>query len=99
MVRAFAPINENESKVLDALSAGEDSYSGHAYFSFAALMSKTRLDRKAVRMACRSLARKGLAEFGKGLWSDDGEPAGSGYAITKAGVSALTSAEGNEAKT
>ena len=53
--------------------------SGEGYQCFASLMVGTKLDRRTVRRCCRSLARKGLAEFGKGLWSEDGEPRGSGY--------------------
>lgn len=75
-------LNENERKVLGELPPWDDSY-----VSFAYLSSNTGLDRKAVRRACRSLARKGLAEYGRGLWNDEG-PAGSGYCATKAGVAA-----------
>lgn len=38
---------------------------------------------------CRSLRQRGLAEFHRGLWSEDGEPAGSGYCITEAGKAHL----------
>lgn len=38
-----------------------------------------------VRRTVRSLARKGLASFHKGLWTDDGEPAGAGYTLTPQG--------------
>lgn len=37
----------------------------------------------------RSLARKGFAEYARGLWTDDGTPAGSGYACTQSGRNAL----------
>ena len=37
----------------------------------------------------RSLSRKGLAEYGRGLWNDDGEVAGSGYCCTKQGAAFL----------
>lgn len=52
-----------------------------------------RLNAMEVRLGCRSLARKGLAEFGKGLWDDEG-PAGSGYCATKQGRASLASADG-----
>jgi hypothetical protein len=45
--------------------------------------------RTAVRRACRSLARKGLAEYHKGLWTMDGVPGGAGYAATMAGADLL----------
>lgn len=40
---------------------------------------------KEVRRACRSLRRKGLSEFHRGLMNDDGEVAGSGYCISRDG--------------
>ena len=74
-------LNPNEQQVLFYL-AGE----GDFYWGFAAIGECVRLDRKEIRRACRSLSRKGLAEFKSGLWSLDGGPAGSGYRITKDGV-------------
>ena len=78
-------LNDNERKVLDSLIAADD-YSGFCYLSFSAIGIPWGLDRKTVRRACRSLKRKGLAEFKAGLWTEDGEPAGSGYAATRAGA-------------
>jgi len=49
------------------------------YRRFDDISANTGLDRRTVRRACRSLTRKGLAEYGRGLWTEDGEPAGSGY--------------------
>ncbi len=76
-------INENEQKVLLELSTiwGYDEN----FYAFDQLANLTKLDRKQVRRACRSLAKKGLAEFGRGLMDDDGMVAGSGYAATKKG--------------
>jgi hypothetical protein len=34
---------------------------------------------------CRDLRNRGLATFERGLFTEDGEPAGAGYTITKAG--------------
>jgi hypothetical protein len=73
----LSPIN---LKVLEAL---HDETGDYCYRSFASISRDTGLDRKAVRRACRFLARKGLAVYGRGLWTDEGEPAGSGYAATK----------------
>lgn len=84
MTRLPPKLNEIEGKVLAALVHAFSSYEGFCYQAFASLSEETGLDRKQVRRACRSLSRKGLAEFGKGLWTDDGEPAGSGYAATQA---------------
>lgn len=74
-------LNENEKKVL--LYLREASMPDGEYcLPFDYISDGTNLDRKAVRKACRSLARKGLAGFYRGLMTDDGEVAGSGYSIT-----------------
>lgn len=76
-------LNANEEKVLAALAA---SYSeDFGYIGFAGVSRRTRLSRREVRRACRSLTRKGLAQFARGLWTENGRTAGSGYAATKAG--------------
>jgi len=79
-------LNPNEAKVLVELVDAYSSYDGFCFRGFDGISRETGLDRKIVRRACRSLARKGLAEYGRGLWTEDGEPAGSGYAATKAGA-------------
>jgi hypothetical protein len=78
-----ARLNELERKVLRALVSADD-YCGFCYLSFKGIRAKTRLGIKEIRRACRSLTRKGLAEYGRGLWTEDGEPAGSGYAASRA---------------
>lgn len=45
--------------------------------------------REAARFACKRLRNKGLAKFRRGLFNEDGEVAGAGYAITEAGLAAL----------
>lgn len=77
-------LNPNEVKVLAALTSVYDG-EGFGFFCFRAIGRRARVNRKIVRRSCRSLARKGLAQFSRGLWSEDGEPRGSGYAATKAG--------------
>lgn len=74
-------MNEAETKVIAWLRDQDPDWS----FPFAPIMRETGLDRKTVRLACRSLKRKGLAEFNTGLWHEDGEgPAGSGYRALRA---------------
>lgn len=73
-------------RVLKALSGANEDF---GYRGFKSLMQRTRLPRSEVRRACRALARKGLAVFSSGLWTEDGTPAGSGYARTSAGDAAL----------
>lgn len=80
-------LNANEQIVLSFLN---EHYSSEGWcFSFRPIAAETGLDRQRVRRACRSLARKGLTEYVRGLWSDSGEPAGSGYCCTKAGHEVL----------
>lgn len=75
-------ISDRERKVLAALAdCGED----FGYLSFATIARRSGIEPGNARRVTRSLARKGLAEFGKGLWTDDGRPAGSGYCATEAG--------------
>jgi hypothetical protein len=59
---------------------------GEMCVPFAPLMTYARADRGTVRRICRYLARRGLAKYHKALWTDDGDPAGAGYCITKAGL-------------
>jgi len=44
------------------------------------------MNRNDTRRAVRALAREGLAKFASGLWTEGGEMAGSGYAITDTGL-------------
>jgi hypothetical protein len=74
-------INDNERKVLEHLASDDE-----CSFYFRSIVDTARgLDLKTVRRCCRSLARKGLAEFHRGLFDEDGMVAGSGYAITQDG--------------
>lgn len=74
-------LTSNERAVLRVLAGISDGY----YKPFAPIARTTGLDRNVVRRACRSLKRKGLADFLAGLWTEDGEPAGAGYAATPEG--------------
>ena len=71
-------------KCLDALY-GSTSPDGEMCVPFAPLMAHTELDRKTVRRNVRALARKGLAEYFRGLCTENGEMAGAGYCITREG--------------
>ena len=74
-------LTSKDKIVLHTLDEAYGEYDGGAFFSFDAITQRTKLNRREVRLSCRRLKRKGLAEFGKGLWNDEG-PAGSGYAVT-----------------
>lgn len=83
-------MTEDDTKVLQALaSVYEDGGSEFSYAAFARLQRASGLERRAVRISCRRLTRKGLAVFGKGLCDEDGEFYGSGYSITLDGIEAL----------
>jgi hypothetical protein len=56
--------------------------------SFAAVSHRTAVPRGSVRRFVRALARKGLVEFCRMSWSDDG-PCGAGYMATMAGYEAI----------
>lgn len=78
-------MTENDLKVLKALEETSDEW----IMPFDPIAHETKLDRRIVRLSCRRLARKGLAEYRKGLWTDEGLPAGAGYMITKNGTDHL----------
>ena len=77
-------LSDRERKALEALADAGGPEGG--YLGFAGVASRSGLDPKVVRRTVRALARKGLAAYGKGLWNDDGEPAGSGYCATDRGL-------------
>lgn len=77
----MSELTERETRVLEKLSYG----AGEWFWPFGPIEADTGLSRDDVRSACRALRAKGLAEFMRGLWSEDGEPAGSGYGITEEG--------------
>lgn len=74
-------INENERKVLEVLEANTRR-DGEMCISFSYIEGETKLGLKTIRKACRSLARRGLAQFFRGLMTEDSEVAGSGYCIS-----------------
>lgn len=81
-------ISEREMKALNALARAYSEEFG--FLNFAGVADRSGLDPKHVRRSVRALARKGLAEYGRGLWSEDGEVAGAGYRCTDAGYKAAS---------
>ena len=63
--------------------------------SFSTLSGEPRNSERTceVRRIVRQLARKGLAEYHRGLFTDDGMICGSGYCVTRAGLTALAERE------
>ena len=88
-------LTENEQAVLTSLRAGYNDYDEvvEFYYHFSGITEETELELRLVRRACRSLAKKGLAEFKRGLFDDEGKVAGSGYGCTKAGADWLAGVE------
>ena len=72
-----------------ALKGMAQFYGDFGYFSFQQIANMTGLELKHVRRTVRALARKGFAEYGSGLCTEDGEFRGSGYCATKAGCAEL----------
>ena len=79
----MSKINENEKKVLTVLASAYGSDLN--CFCFETIINESGLDLKQVRRACRSLKKKGLAEFYRGLFDEDGMAAGSGYCCSEDG--------------
>lgn len=78
---------KREQKILFVLDECDGDFS---YMAFDGLSRETGIERRVVRLVVRRMARKGWTQYGRGLWTDDGEMAGSGYCITDAGRAALT---------
>lgn len=75
-------LTANETEALRGL-VGTDRH--ERFRTFGGVSSHCELPKHLIRRTVRALARKGLAIYEKGLWSDDGMPAGAGYALTQAG--------------
>lgn len=86
---SFIRLNPVTAKVLRALVYFYEKNGDFAYVPFGPIVRKTGVEVRAVRRACRYLARRGLAEFQKGLVNEDGFFAGAGYCATKKGVDAV----------
>lgn len=83
-------ITPKEKKVLIKLLEGWEAFGGEtSYYPFKPLIKSTGLTHREVRLACRSLKRKGLAEFLIGLMDFDGQFAGAGYGVTRLGAALL----------
>lgn len=72
-------------RCLRRLAALREANGSESYAGFAAIGRRTGLDRATVRRAVRALARRGFAEYQRGLYTYEGRFAGAGYRITDAG--------------
>lgn len=71
---------------LKELAAAYHSDPEFCCMGFAPIMEATKMSRRVVRRCVRALARKGLAEYHRSTWDDDGNPRGAGYCCTRAGA-------------
>lgn len=87
---ATPKLSERERAVLEVLvdAGGPDDF---GYLSFACIASRGKMDPAIIRRTVRALARKGMAQYEKGLCRDDGEFAGSGYCATQTAIDAALS--------
>lgn len=81
-LRKGVRLTANEREAVRGLTGTE---APEMFFTFKGVGAHCDLPQHLIRRTVRALARKGLAIYRRGLWTDCGEPAGSGYALTKAG--------------
>lgn len=76
-------LSENQLKVLKLLAEYHSADANCLFFSY--ISKETGIETRLVRLACRAMARKGLTEFVRGLFDEEGMAAGSGYCCTSLG--------------
>lgn len=76
-----------------ALSAWRDTCPDFNAISFRTVSSRAGLPQHQVRRVVRALARKGMTEYMRATWTDDGEFMGAAYGITTSGREALEALE------
>lgn len=80
-----AKVSERELLCLKALATIDfENEDGHCSY-FRAIAKLSGLPEDQTRKAVRSLVRKGLAEYHRGLFDDDAMVAGSGHCISREG--------------
>ena len=81
-------LNKEQAACLDALVASSQP-EGEYCVPFRVIEHGTNYDRATVRKNLRELAVMGLAEFWRGLTTEDGAFAGAGYCATRAGIEVM----------
>lgn len=79
-----ARLTPAQRRALLAMAATNASEELAVYFR--TIVATGLIPASEVRRSVRSLARKGIAEYRRALWTEDGEPAGSGYGFTPLGL-------------
>ncbi|MFD1328254.1 hypothetical protein [Mycoplana ramosa] len=72
-----------------AMQAWRDASEEFGVLCFRAIATRAEIDASKVRRAVRGLARKGLVEFVRSSFTEDGETYGAGYKPTAAGLAIL----------
>jgi len=78
-------LSDREARCLIAWRGMQQGYC----LNFRGVAARCDVEPDNIRRVVRSLARKGLLSFERGLFNDDGELAGSGYGLTAAGEERL----------
>lgn len=71
-------LTENQNKILSALQHG---YGGEFCHNYTHLEHDTELDREILKIEVKQLRKMGLVQYVRGLMTEDGEVAGSGFTI------------------
>lgn len=84
-------LNENEKKVLEWFHKSYEDCGGEdLFYPFKPIVKDTGLERSKVRLACRSLKRKEVLDFAKGLMCyETGAMGGAGYGLASKGKAIL----------
>lgn len=83
-IRAARALSSDQQTVLKALAHGHSDW-GFNFRGFRHLVEATGYKRQRLRVVVRQLARKGLAKYSSGLFTEDGKVGGSGYSVTTMG--------------
>lgn len=78
-------VSEREKAVLKCLAEHYDAWEGTCIYT-RTIAKETGLTLEQARRSVKALVRKGLAEYHRGLFNDDGMAAGSGYCASKEGA-------------
>lgn len=77
-------LSANQLKVLRFLQSNYDSWGEGPIYRMKYMADELRIEERLVRLACRALKRKGLADLEQ-LYSEDKGFCGSGYMCSKLG--------------
>lgn len=86
-------VSEREHKALEALFETYCNSEEGACIYSRTIASRSGLKENEARNAVRALVRKGLAEYHRGLFDDEGMVAGSGFCLSKEGAELMEKEE------